>query len=871
MTLGTAPKARHRGWFQTRFMRSLSVGTKLWLTTGILALPLLGLSVFYVKSLSATVGFTAAEQRGLLLCKPLQQIARRIGRHAELDAATFVHHQQPTAEMQSLLVQIDAELESFAALDKRYGDDKTHAMALTLQNQWTALKASKPPIIEASLMRHGAVLDAIFALRETISADLKVGLDPEVASYNILDVALAKLPQAERYLSETRVHVAALNQDDEYDPAEGFRLSTLIALVDERLAAARKQTQLAAAAAQDRPSLARELEAATRSWNQGAEAWINDLTREMRTGHPRAATTAALFDSSASITGSLDTVEDALELAAEDALRVRYHQQVRNAAIALTGSAIAMILAILLMLALAKRIAGAIHRLLQICQRIADGDYENRIDESGADEISRLFAGISVMQRKLKAQICAEREQLIEMGRVRAALDNVSGSVMMADATGTVMYLNAAMQSLLQGAEPQIRQDLPEFTAANVLGARLDLFLRNHADVQLAVTTLSGAHTLEMTLGGRVFRLTFNPVTTSDGQRIGVVVEWVDRTLEVRMESDVQQMVKGVLDGNLMRRIDVSGKTGFFAALGRDINHLAENIADVVATVKEAASEIHRRAQEIVEGNANLSSRTEQQASSLEETASSMEEMTSTVKQNADNASQASQLATAARDQAHNGGTVVGKAVAAMQQIDQASARIADIVNVIDELAFQTNLLSLNAAVEAARAGEQGRGFAVVAAEVRNLASRSATSARQIKDLIEDSQKKVADGSRLITLSGQTLGEIVAAVKKVNDVVSEIAMASREQSAGIEQVNRAVMQMDDMTQQNAALVEEATAASHSMTGQAQTLTQIMERYQVTLRRTPGSVTPSPSAPDERHYERRSSSSSSRGGSRRSAS
>jgi methyl-accepting chemotaxis protein len=215
-----------------------------------------------------------------------------------------------------------------------------------------------------------------------------------------------------------------------------------------------------------------------------------------------------------------------------------------------------------------------------------------------------------------------------------------------------------------------------------------------------------------------------------------------------------------------------------------------------------------------------------------------MEEMTSTVRQNADNAGQANLLAVAARDQAEKGGEVVSRAVQAMAGINIASRRIADIIGVIDEIAFQTNLLALNAAVEAARAGEQGRGFAVVATEVRNLAGRSATAAKEIKALIQDSVRKVEDGSTLVTQSGATLEQIVAAVKKVTDIVAEIAAASHEQSAGIEQVNRAVMQLDELTQQNAALVEQATAASHSMAGQARSLNELMRRYDVASADTP---------------------------------
>jgi methyl-accepting chemotaxis protein len=206
--------------------------------------------------------------------------------------------------------------------------------------------------------------------------------------------------------------------------------------------------------------------------------------------------------------------------------------------------------------------------------------------------------------------------------------------------------------------------------------------------------------------------------------------------------------------------------------------------------------------------------------------------MTSIVKSNADNAAQANQLAVAVREHAEKGGHVVGSAVAAMGEINASSKKIADIIGVIDEIAFQTNLLALNAAVEAARAGEQGRGFAVVAAEVRNLASRSAAAAKEIKDLIRDSVGKVTDGARLVDETGKVLNEIVMGVKKVTDVVAEIAVSSREQASGIEQVNQAVASMDSTTQQNATLVEESSAAAQVLNGQAGKLAELIERFQV---------------------------------------
>jgi methyl-accepting chemotaxis protein len=296
--------------------------------------------------------------------------------------------------------------------------------------------------------------------------------------------------------------------------------------------------------------------------------------------------------------------------------------------------------------------------------------------------------------------------------------------------------------------------------------------------------------------------------------------------------TDTEMLSGAALDGRIQVRADAGRHHGDFCKIIEGINATLETIVTPIITIKSAVDSISTAAKEISAGNTELSHRTEQQAASLEETASSMEQLASTVKQNADNAKQANQMALAASEVASKGGGKVQQVVETMVSINESSRKIVDIISVIDGIALQTNILALNAAVEAARAGEQGRGFAVVASEVRNLAQRSAAAAKEIKKLISDSVEKVEDGSKLVNEAGKTMEEIVSSVKRVTDIMADIAAASAEQSSGIDQVNKAVTQMDDVTQQNAALVEQAAAAAESLEEQAQTLADTVAIFQL---------------------------------------
>ena len=296
---------------------------------------------------------------------------------------------------------------------------------------------------------------------------------------------------------------------------------------------------------------------------------------------------------------------------------------------------------------------------------------------------------------------------------------------------------------------------------------------------------------------------------------------WIIRSI-TRPIYEAVELSRAVAAGDLSRQIEVSGHNETAQLLGA-LRDMQTNLAKVVGGVRQNADGVATASSEIAQGNQDLSQRTEEQASALEETAASMEQLASTVKQNADNAIQANQLAMGASTVAIKGGEVVGEVVTTMKEINEGSKRIADIISVIDGIAFQTNILALNAAVEAARAGEQGRGFAVVASEVRNLAGRSAEAAKEIKSLITTSVERVEQGTALVDQAGATMTEVVSAIQRVTHIMGEISAASVEQSAGVTQVGEAVSQMDQVTQQNAALVEEGAAAAASLKSQAHAL------------------------------------------------
>jgi methyl-accepting chemotaxis protein len=805
---------------------------KLWQKLAVLvvamAVPTALLGIFYLSGANAQVALARDEIEGARYVQSVGAVLAETTNHRSRLFALLTGDATRRDEVSTSEMDLDRLITEVDASDARVGNKlKVSDAWAAIKSDWARLKAEGGKLTaDDAVARHNALIDHILKLGEAVATRSGMNVDPSPETAVLIQVATRNVPDALIASGDVRWYAARASIKGYLGGDDRMAIQLYHDQFTDHFDTAARDLDRASDEAKLRvkPVLDSARNAFTSFYGVVKDKILDAQKMEI--------TTTDVYSASREVSSTLQQLSDVSYAAMNAAVQQRLSAVTtwRNLTAGIT--AIALVFALGLSWLITRSLAKPLAQAVSVFGNISSGKYDNEIDLAGTDEAGQVLRALNDMQGKLRTQIETERAVAAENTRVRQALDKVSTSVVLADAHHQIIYLNDTAQATFARSQHEIRQSLPNFDAHRVRGSSLDTLATDPGHQRRVLESLNGSDVQEYALGACTFRTVANPVLSDKGERIGTVVEWTDRTQEVAVEKEMQTMLTAVIGGDLGKRIELTGKAGFFEAMSRGVNQLADNMAEVVSKVKGVAAEVHRGADEISTGNANLSQRTEEQSSSLEETASSMEEMTTTVKQNADNAGQANQLAMAARDQAEKGGVVVSQAVKAMADINDASKKIADIIGVIDDIAFQTNLLALNAAVEAARAGEQGRGFAVVASEVRSLAGRSATAAKEIKDLIQDSVRKVEGGSVLVTQSGQTLEKIVASVKKVSDIVAEIAAASREQSSGIEQVNRAVMQMDELTQQNAALVEEATAASQAMAEQVRGLNDMLAHYRV---------------------------------------
>ncbi|WP_254458478.1 methyl-accepting chemotaxis protein [Xanthomonas sacchari] len=523
----------------------------------------------------------------------------------------------------------------------------------------------------------------------------------------------------------------------------------------------------------------------------------------------------------------------------------------RGRILLITGGVAVVLVSSLLAWMITRSLTVPLARATRAAEAIADGRLDNDVATDARDEPGRLLLAMGRMQTQLQ-RFSHETALMIELHadkdmshRMPQDFPGVYGELSKGINTMMFEHLDAfvdAIGVLNEYANGDLRRDAQRLPGSRAVlhesmdAAKASLLAINTEIKRLAAAAAAGDFSARGDAGR--FQHDFRLMV----QDLNAMMEVSDRNL-----GKLSSLLQSIASGDLTARMHGDFQ-GVFAQMRDDANATADQLTGIVGRIQTAAVSINAAATEIATGNDDLSRRTEQQAASLEETAASMEELTSTVRQNAEHARQANQLAVGAASVASQGGSVVGQVVETMSGIEASSKKIADIISVIDGIAFQTNILALNAAVEAARAGDQGRGFAVVATEVRTLAQRSANAAKEIKTLIDDSVGRVAEGSALVDQAGKTMQEIVGSVQRVTDIMGEISAASQEQTAGIEQVNQTVTQMDEATQQNAALVEEATAAARSMEDQAGQLAQAVALFKIDTGHAAPGVTRSVAAP-----------------------
>ncbi|MGK9142122.1 MCP four helix bundle domain-containing protein [Xanthomonas euvesicatoria] len=527
-----------------------------------------------------------------------------------------------------------------------------------------------------------------------------------------------------------------------------------------------------------------------------------------------------------------------------DLQEAKNRQAARQAVATARGFAMLMVMSTVVALLLGAAIAFLLTRSvvlplrqsLRLAQRINGGDLRSQDAATGNDESGQLLRAMQQMQRRLQEVIWAQRSMAArhDAGEISYRTDPQGFPGEYGDMVqDTNALVHAHVQTQLRMTQVMgsyaigdLTQDIEQYPGEkSAITATMQQVKRNLQAINAQIQELTQAACAgDFALRGKAE--TFEHDFRLMVENLNTMMATSDTNL-----ASFSGLLRAIADGDLTVRM--SGNFhGVFASMRDDANSTVHRLTDIVTRIQTTSNSISFAAEDIASGNQQLAQRSEQQAASLEETAASMEELTSTVKQNAEHATRANQLARGAAAIASEGRDVVGQVIEQMSGIEASSRRIADIISVIDGIAFQTNILALNAAVEAARAGEQGRGFAVVASEVRTLSHRSSDAAKEIKRLIDDSVQRVADGSTLVHKAGTTMGEIVTSVQRVTDIMAHISAASQEQAGGIEQVNHTIAQMDETTQHNVRLVEAASTAAHALEQHSAQLTRAVEVFKV---------------------------------------
>ena len=849
-----------------KFFGDMKLSRKLGLAFVFILAPLVVTLWLLVSSAYEKIDFYEKEVIGLAIVKPVRNAVKNMAVHRGMSSAYLSGEESYLNKLPGVEKKIDSDLAATLSQLNEYSFLDVDGELASISKKWRDLQSENLDLTQAeSVRRHNSLIQETLELIQKIANNSNLKLNGKLDSNYMLSAITEDIPKLTNHLGILRAVGVGVLSSREINADERNKILLNLEAVKDSFS---KLKFGKGVISEQNGELNSRLQSSYDKAFKSVEQSISMVTNQILNTAEFTIFADKYFSDMTQAIDQVYALADFMEPIAEEIIS----NQVENEELAIY---IEVLLITLLIIAgctigywVIRGSVRSVQDLIAVFDRIGEGKLDNEIDNSNKDEFGQLFRALDEMQKTLK-------ESASRVGSLVSAVEGMSTNLMMADPDGVINYINPSIENMLRHREVELKEALPNFSVDELVGTNFDAFHKNPAHQRKLLKPENLPYNASIEVGSLSFDLIAVALLDDSGNYLGTAVEWIDTTEQVNAQEQVEDLIQKASRGDLTDRLDAESFDGFmrnlaqgvntmldtvvepiencqavleqlaagnlqenmtgtyhgmFEQLQSSINTSIDNLRNMVGEIMETSSHVSSSAKEISQGNTDLSQRTEEQASSLEETASSMEELTSTVKENAEAATKANNLSTETMKQAESGGDVVAEAVKAMKDINDASREISDIIGVIDEIAFQTNLLALNAAVEAARAGDQGRGFAVVAAEVRNLAQRSASAAKDIKTLISNSVNKVDQGSQLVNDSGQKLNDIVDSVRNVTQLVKEISNASEEQASGIEQVNQAIMQMDNMTQQNSALVEEAAASAESLNEQAGNLMELMSFF-----------------------------------------
>jgi len=776
------------------------------------------------------VAYTDNEKLGAEYVRNTIQLIQLVQQHRAFSVTALSGGKAGNDKWENKREQINQKIKTVDTIDTRLSDLGMTSAWKTVRGDWENLAATVMRLTpEESKARHTALIEGLFKFNRKLTDDSGLSLDPEVDSYYLMLSAILRVPQLTETLEKIRASgTAALAQKNtQLEHRILTRVAaedalSILTLIEENL---QKVSSDGALKTEIRNTLA-----GSRAVIAFAQKTIVQTETPEVSGDEYAEKLRAVIDQQFALSSKLI---DALVVCLDKRIHTLHVKEY-----SMRGAVLAMFSVFLIFgWTVVRSILRPVGTMTEAMAKLERGEMPPLNRDQYDPEFNQLKNGLNAAVTSVQALIADAK--LLSSAAVEGKLSTrADAEKHRGDFRKVIDGVNETLDAVIGPLD--IAADYVNRIAHGDIPPKItDQYngdfnnIKNNLNIAIDAIDALLADTRKLSQAAIEGRLETRADASRHHGDFRKIIEGVNATLDIVIGpvQEVMIVLGAMGNGDLTKQISRE-YAGMFGLLKNDLNKTTEKLTAIINQIRDATESIHSASKEIAVGNNDLSGRTEQQAASLEETAASMEQLTGTVKQNADNAEQANLLAAGASDVAVKGGVIVKQAVATMDEISGSSKKIADIIGIIDGIAFQTNILALNAAVEAARAGEQGRGFAVVASEVRSLAQRSATAAREIKALIDESVSKVESGSKLVNEAGSTMDEIVDSIKHVTDIMGEITAASREQSSGIEQVNHAISLMDEATQQNAALVEQAAAAAESLEEQSNVLTETVHAFRL---------------------------------------